>query len=125
MNGCEAVQAKFSEYLDGRLNGREMQQISAHVNECQECTGEWDSLRQVQLVAGGAGAGARAKGFAAARSRGSQPGTRAQQTEHLQRLEPGLEKHGWTVPVAGFCRLCQRRAAAGHGHRPGNDVYAA
>ncbi len=55
MNGCEAVQAKFSEYLDGRLNGREMQQISAHVSECQECTGEWDSLRQVQLSLGALG----------------------------------------------------------------------
>jgi len=55
MNGCEAMQAKFSEYLDGRLNGREMQQISAHVSECQECTEEWDSLRHVQLSLGALG----------------------------------------------------------------------
>ena len=25
MNGCNAMQAKFTEYLDGRLSGREMQ----------------------------------------------------------------------------------------------------
>jgi anti-sigma factor RsiW len=55
MNGCEAVQAKFSEYLDGRLNGREMQQISAHVSDCDECTAEWDSLRHVQLSLGALG----------------------------------------------------------------------
>ena len=48
MNDCEAMQARFSEYLDGRLNGREMQQISAHVSECRDCDREWDSLRQVQ-----------------------------------------------------------------------------
>ena len=31
MNGCSAMQARFSEYLDGRLNGREMQRIGAHL----------------------------------------------------------------------------------------------
>jgi predicted anti-sigma-YlaC factor YlaD len=52
MNDCEAMQARFSEYLDGRMNGREMQQISAHVSECRDCSREWDSLRQVQQVLG-------------------------------------------------------------------------
>jgi len=28
MNGCGAMQAKFSEYLDSRLTGREMQRIA-------------------------------------------------------------------------------------------------
>ena len=32
MNGCSAMQAKFSEYLDGRLTGREMQRIAAHLD---------------------------------------------------------------------------------------------
>ena len=31
MNGCNAMQAKFTEYLDGRLSGREMQAVSAHL----------------------------------------------------------------------------------------------
>jgi Predicted transmembrane transcriptional regulator (anti-sigma factor) len=48
MNGCEAMQDRFSEYLDGRLNGREMQEISAHLNECRECKQEFNSLREVQ-----------------------------------------------------------------------------
>jgi len=52
MNDCETMQARFSEYLDGRLNGREMQQISAHVSKCSDCNQEWDSLRQVQQALG-------------------------------------------------------------------------
>jgi hypothetical protein len=49
MNGCEAMQKGFSEYLDGRLNGREMQQIAAHLGGCRECAREWESLREAQL----------------------------------------------------------------------------
>jgi anti-sigma factor RsiW len=48
MNGCGAVQANFSEYLDGRLNGREMQRIAAHLEGCRECAQEWISLRHAQ-----------------------------------------------------------------------------
>lgn len=49
MNGCNAVQASFSEYLDGRLNGREMQRIAAHLDGCRACAREWESLRRAQL----------------------------------------------------------------------------
>ena len=49
MNGCEAMQERFSEYLDGRLNGRVMQQIAAHLGGCPKCAREWDSLREAQL----------------------------------------------------------------------------
>ncbi|MGA2634019.1 MAG: zf-HC2 domain-containing protein [Terracidiphilus sp.] len=48
MNGCSEVQAKFTEYLDDRLNGREMQFIAAHLEDCPECSREWSSLRQMQ-----------------------------------------------------------------------------
>ncbi len=48
MNGCGKVQAGFTEFLDGRLNGREMQEISAHLDGCQECAEEWNSLRRTQ-----------------------------------------------------------------------------
>lgn len=48
MNGCGAVQARFTEYLDGRLNGREMQRIASHLNDCRECGYEWTWLRQTQ-----------------------------------------------------------------------------
>jgi anti-sigma factor RsiW len=48
MIGCSATQAKFTEYLDGRLTGREMQRIAAHLDGCQKCAGEWESLQQTQ-----------------------------------------------------------------------------
>lgn len=48
MNGCNAMRSHFTEYLDGRLNGREMQQVAAHLELCRECSGELESLRLVQ-----------------------------------------------------------------------------
>ena len=48
MNGCRGMQAKFSEYLDGRLTGREMQRIATHLDRCKECAAEWMALRNVQ-----------------------------------------------------------------------------
>lgn len=45
MNGCSEFQARFSEYLDSRLTGLEMQAVSAHVNSCGACAAEWASLR--------------------------------------------------------------------------------
>ena len=48
MNGCGAMKVKFSEYLDGRLTGQEMQRIAAHLESCAGCAREWTSLRDVQ-----------------------------------------------------------------------------
>ncbi len=48
MNECMAVQTKFTEYLDGRLSGREMQNIAVHLDDCQECAGEWKSIQRTQ-----------------------------------------------------------------------------
>lgn len=48
MNECGAVRKLFTEYLDSRLNGREMQFVSAHLGGCRACSAEWSSLRQVQ-----------------------------------------------------------------------------
>jgi hypothetical protein len=42
------VQSRFTEYLDGQLNGHEMQRIAAHLEDCRKCAHEWASLRQVQ-----------------------------------------------------------------------------
>lgn len=47
---CGAVQEKFTDYLDDRLNGAEMQDISAHLKGCQTCTREWNDLRGTQGV---------------------------------------------------------------------------
>jgi len=48
MTSCDAMEKKFSEYLDGRLNGREMQQIAAHLEDCHSCDREFAALRHVQ-----------------------------------------------------------------------------
>jgi anti-sigma factor RsiW len=48
MKSCNAVQDRFTEYLDGRLNGREMQRIAAHLETCRECAREWNLLREAQ-----------------------------------------------------------------------------
>jgi anti-sigma factor RsiW len=48
MKDCNAVQERFTEYLDGQLTGREMQRIAAHLEDCGECGREWSSLRQTQ-----------------------------------------------------------------------------
>ncbi len=48
MNGCGSMRARFSEYLDGRLTGVEMQRIAAHLEGCRVCAAEWYSLRRVQ-----------------------------------------------------------------------------
>jgi anti-sigma factor RsiW len=48
MSGCGAVQAEFTEYLDGRLNGRQMQLIATHLDDCRGCAREWASLCRTQ-----------------------------------------------------------------------------
>lgn len=48
MSECMAVQAKFMEYLDGLLSGREMQSVAAHLEHCRKCAGEWESIKQTQ-----------------------------------------------------------------------------
>lgn len=48
MNGCNEVQSSLTEYLDGRLSGREMQEIGAHLQACRACSRESASLRELQ-----------------------------------------------------------------------------
>ena len=56
MNGCNAVQAKFSEYLDSHLTGVEMQRISSHIESCAECAAEFAALRRAQASLASLGA---------------------------------------------------------------------
>jgi hypothetical protein len=55
MNGCNRVQANLTEYLDGQLNGRQMQEISSHLGQCRDCDREWKSLQGVQSALAGLG----------------------------------------------------------------------
>lgn len=50
MNGCDAMQTQFTEYLDGRLSGREMQRVAAHMESCKKCAGDWKSLEEMQSL---------------------------------------------------------------------------
>jgi anti-sigma factor RsiW len=55
MNGCSSMQAKFTEYLDSRLTGREMLRVAAHMDRCPKCAREWFLLRQAQSSLAGLG----------------------------------------------------------------------
>jgi anti-sigma factor RsiW len=55
MNECQVVQAKFTEYLDGRLNGREMQLIGSHIDQCSPCARAWADLKETQALISGLG----------------------------------------------------------------------
>ena len=45
--GCSAAQARFTEYLDGRLTGREMQRVTTHLESCNDCTGSFEAERRM------------------------------------------------------------------------------
>jgi Putative zinc-finger len=55
MNGCNEIQACFTEYLDGRLTGHKMQAIDAHLDSCPECAHEWEAQRELQVSLAGLG----------------------------------------------------------------------
>lgn len=50
MSGCNSIQSRFSEYLDGRLTGVEMHDIASHLAACRECSDEWAGLKQTQMA---------------------------------------------------------------------------
>ena len=46
---CETIRTSFSSYLDGAVNGHEMQRIAAHLESCGDCNGEfaaWQTMQQ-------------------------------------------------------------------------------
>ena len=48
MKVCNRIQGRLTEYLDDRLDGRQMQAISAHLRDCRECAREWRTLRELR-----------------------------------------------------------------------------
>jgi Putative zinc-finger len=44
---CPASRAGFAEYLDGRLTGREMQRVTAHLESCTDCAREFEAERSM------------------------------------------------------------------------------
>lgn len=47
---CSGVQERFSQYLDGTVNGREMQSVSNHLADCKRCGTEFESWRAMQKM---------------------------------------------------------------------------
>ncbi|HZB87633.1 MAG TPA: zf-HC2 domain-containing protein [Terracidiphilus sp.] len=56
MSNCTSMQTRFSEYLDGRLTGREMQRMTAHLDSCGACADEFRALRHNSSALAGLGA---------------------------------------------------------------------
>jgi hypothetical protein len=45
---CDKIRSSFSSYLDGAVDGRQMQRIAQHLGECTECRTEFEELRVMQ-----------------------------------------------------------------------------
>lgn len=56
MSGCSTMRSRFTEYLDGRLTGVEMQHIAGHIEACSRCEAEWNVLRRTQSALASLGA---------------------------------------------------------------------
>jgi hypothetical protein len=46
--GCDKYRSSFSAYLDGAVSGKQMQSIAQHLESCEDCSGEFASLRSMQ-----------------------------------------------------------------------------
>ena len=53
--GCKQAQNSFPGYLDGAINGHEMQAVAQHLEVCAACKGEFAALRSVQQTLAAAG----------------------------------------------------------------------
>ncbi len=47
---CRYVQSRLSAYLDMELSGAEQQQIRSHLEQCIECSWEYESLRRTKQL---------------------------------------------------------------------------
>jgi Putative zinc-finger len=52
---CLKNQSYFSAYLDGAVNGHQMQAIAEHLESCERCSREFDALRAMQQSLGSLG----------------------------------------------------------------------
>jgi len=47
---CDEVKPLFSSYLDGRMSGVEMHQVSGHLGECSECQSDYSVLENTRAM---------------------------------------------------------------------------
>jgi len=45
---CGKVRSSFSAYLDGAVDGRQMQAMAEHLSGCEDCRGDFEALRKMQ-----------------------------------------------------------------------------
>ena len=50
MMHCSGIREVLHEYLDGRLNGVEMQQVASHLEDCASCGIEARQLVEMQMM---------------------------------------------------------------------------
>lgn len=55
MNQCQSIRSEFSNYLDGAVSGRAMQEIALHLDACPGCAGEFAEWRSAQRILGSLG----------------------------------------------------------------------
>jgi anti-sigma factor RsiW len=48
MTHCKSIAAQFSDYLDGALSGKAMQQVAAHLDQCPSCKEDFAVWRRMQ-----------------------------------------------------------------------------
>ena len=44
---CSSIRSRFSEYLDSRLTGREMQRVDKHLKTCSRCSEAFDGEQRM------------------------------------------------------------------------------
>jgi hypothetical protein len=47
---CSSVRARFAEYMDSRLTGKEMQRMATHLESCTECANHFDAEHRMLRV---------------------------------------------------------------------------
>ncbi|MBV8674774.1 MAG: zf-HC2 domain-containing protein [Acidobacteriaceae bacterium] len=52
MKHCKSITSQFSDYLDGAMSGKAMQQVAAHLEQCPACTEDFALWRRMQRTLG-------------------------------------------------------------------------
>ena len=103
-SGCCCYRERFSEYLDGRLTGREMQWIAAHLEHCPACWREWSEFERTQALLAGLGPAAAPSELL--------PRIRVAVSQERARQEKNLWAD-WKLAWANTIGPCLLRAAGG------------
>ncbi len=93
---CALVKDQFSAYLDGALDGKSMQALAAHLEDCALCAAEFEAWRSVQTILG---------------ELGPAPLPTTLQAQLRDALAGELERGTHLSPVQRFAAVWQRTVA--------------